>query len=406
MTIAFVLGHAFNFALFWGADRILDSGRFGLFYTAVMTIGIVMSPMMAVTLVLARRFAEVGAKAGRRQVVAMTWVMLGLCMRAAPFVVAVGALLAVMAPWYSIEAWPIALLIPITVLALVVAEILRASLQSMLLFARASALWIVNTGSQFGFSLGALFLFTKVWAGIAGIFVGATLASAAFLPWFARATRQKASEPSKVISLRLKQEIPVIISYSLFILLNNVDILLGYVLLSRADLDTYAASALLPKAIIAATFAIAQVVLPVVTDQHAGALPFRLSVIKGIAMAIVTAAAAAGLLWTVVPFVQRTALAIRGLDVRLMNILAIGAVAMSALRVVVVIEVALQRYALGFAQAGAVVLFAFLCVTSHAGPTRIAELYLMISSGFLILSGLMIAAMWTALSRAMHPPFH
>jgi O-antigen/teichoic acid export membrane protein len=405
VTIAFVIGHAFNFALFWGADRILDFGKFGLFYTAVMTIGIVMSPMMAVTLVLARRFAEVSATADRHEVVAMTWHLLALCTRAAPFVVALGALLAAVSPWLGIEAWSIVLLIPITVLALVVAEILRAALQGMLLFARASALWIVNTGSQFVFSLGALFLFMKVWTGIAGILVGAASASAAFLLWFARDTRHKASEPSGAISLHLKQEIPMIISYSLFILLNNVDILLGYVLLSRDDLDTYAASALLPKAIVAATFAIAQVVLPVVTDQRTGALPFRLSAIKGIAMTIVTATAAAGLLWAAVPFVQGTVLATRGLDLGLVNILAIGAVALSALRVIVVIEISLRRYAIGFAQAGGVVLFALLCVTSHANATQIAELYLLICSGLLILSGLTIAGTWTALSGAMRPRF-
>ena len=77
----------------------------------------------------------------------------------------------------------------------------------------------------------------------------------------------------------------MIISYSLFILLNNVDMLVGYWLLSRAELDAYAASALLPKAIITATFAVAQVVLPVVTDQRVGGRSFRLSVVKGVAIA-------------------------------------------------------------------------------------------------------------------------
>ena len=393
VTIAFLVGHAFNYALFWGADRILDSGRFGLFYTAVLTTNIVMSPMMAVTLVMARRFAEVGAIAGRDRVVAMTWHMLGLCMRAAPFVIAAGALLGAATPWLGIEAWPVVLLIPITVLAMVVAEIMRTSLQSMLLFARASALWIANTGSQFAFSLGALFLFTKVWTGIAGILVGSALAAAAFLPWFARAARQRATLSSESISLQLKQETPMIISYSLFILLNNVDMLVGYWLLSRAELDAYAASALLPKAIITATFAVAQVVLPVVTDQRVGGRSFRLSVVKGVAIATGMAAAAASLLWATIPFIQGTPVAIRGLDFELMSILAVGAVALSTVRMLVVVEVALQRYAVGFAQAGAIALFVILCVKSNAGPLRIAELYLITSAAFLLLISLAGATM-------------
>ena len=393
VTIAFLVGHAFNYALFWGADRILDSGRFGLFYTAVLTTNIVMSPMMAVTLVMARRFAEVGAIAGRDRVVAMTWHMLGLCMRAAPFVIAAGALLGAATPWLGIEAWPVVLLIPITVLAIVVAEIMRTSLQSMLLFARASALWIANTGSQFAFSLGALFLFTKVWTGIAGILVGSALAAAAFLPWFARAARQRATLSSESISLQVKQETPMIISYSLFILLNNVDMLVGYWLLSRAELDAYAASALLPKAIITATFAVAQVVLPVVTDQRVGGRSFRLSVVKGVAIATGMAAAAASLLWATIPFIQGTPVAIRGLDFELMSILAVGAVALSTVRMLVVVEVALQRYAVGFAQAGAIALFVILCVKSNAGPLRIAELYLITSAAFLLLISLAGATM-------------
>jgi hypothetical protein len=398
VTIAFLVGHIFNYALFWGADRILVSGRFGLFYTAVLIMNIAMAPMMAVTLVLARRFAEVGAIAGRDQVVAMTWHMLGRCLRAAPFVIVAGALLAAATPWLGIEGWPVVLLIPITVLAMVVAEILRASLQSMLLFARASALWVANTGCQFAFSLGALFIFANVWTGIAGILVGCTLATAAFLPWFADHARQRPTPALESISLQLKQEIPMIISYSLFILLNNIDILIGYWLLPRVELDTYAASALLPKAVITATFAIAQVVLPVITDQRIGGHSFRLSMIKGLVLATSIAAVAAGLLWTTIPFIQGTPLAIRGLNFELMSILAIGAVALSALRILVVIEVALHRYVIGFAQSGAIALFVFLCVALNVGSRGIAGLYLMINCSFLLLIAIAITVLRMASS--------
>jgi hypothetical protein len=387
VTIAFIVGHTFNYALFWGADRILPSGRFGLFYTAVLIMNITMAPMMAVTLVLTRRFAEVGVIAGPDEVVAITWRMLGVCVRATPFVIAAGVFLAAAAPWLGVESWPVVLLIPITVLALVIAEILRASLQSMLLFARASALWVVNTGCQFAFSLGALFIFTKVWTGIAGIFVGCTLAAAAFLPWFADQARQRIIRSPESRPLQIKQEMPMIISYSLFILLNNIDILVGYFLLSRAELDTYAASALLPKAIITATFAIAQVVLPVVTDQRIGGRSFRFSVLKGIAFAAGMAAAAAGVLWVTIPFIQGTPLAVRGLNFELMSILAIGAVALSTLRILVVVEGALHRYTIGIAQSGTVILFVLFCVVLKAGSLQIAELYSVISCGFLALVG-------------------
>ncbi len=388
VTIAFLTGHAFSFALFWGADRILDSGRFGLFYTAVQTIGIVMSPMMAVTLVLARQFAEIGARAGRPQVTAATWHVLGLCARAAPLVLLLAGMMSAVTPLLGIDAWEVALLIPLTVLALVILEIERASLQSMLLFSRANALWIASTGAQCVFSLAALFLFTKVWTGIAGLLAAATLTATAFLPWFAPAANKSVAQRCQPMLPPLRPEAPMIISYSLFVLFNNIDILVGYVLLARAELDTYAASALLPKAIITGTFAVAQVVLPVVTARRAGALPLRRSVIKGIAMAAGMAVAASILIWSAVPFIQRTPLAIRGLDIELMSILAIGAVTLSTLRVLVVVELATQRYAIGLAQGGAIVLFVLVCALSNATPLKIAELYVLVGGGFLLISGL------------------
>jgi O-antigen/teichoic acid export membrane protein len=401
-TTAFLCGHVFSFAIFWCADRILHSGDFGLFYASVLAVGVLMSPIVAMTLVLTQRLVEAGVNTGRGQIIEMTWRVLGRCVRIAPLVVVAGVLLAVVVPWVGIEAWQIVLLIPVTVLAMSIAEVLRVSFQSMLMFTRASALWITNIGAQLVFSIGALLLFGKVWTGIAGLFVGTTLTSIIFIPWFVRARRLEISNTSDVMPLRLKRESPLIVSYSLFILLNNIDILLGYFLLSREDLGIYAASALLPKAIITATFAIAQVVLPVVTEQRAGGLSFRLSAIKGVAMAAVMGTLAAGLLWLLMPFIQRSSLAIRGLDLKLMSILAAAAIALSIVRVLIVIEIALKQYTIAFAQTAAIALFVLLCVTAHADLAQIVKLYLIISWGLLLVAGLLLAGIGSAPWSLVH----
>lgn len=396
MTIAFLAGHAFNYGLYWGANRILDAGGFGLFYASVLAISVAMSPMLAVTLVLARRFAEIGGKLGRQQAEAMTWRVVSLCMRAVPFAAAAGILLAAAMPWFGIQGWQIALLMPVTVLVLVVVEIIRASLQGMLLFVRASALWVAGTGIECLLSLAALYLFRSVWTGIAGLLIGGILAAAVCLPRYAPSAHQRASAPEPAMALHLRREIPMIVGYSLFILLSNVDIVAAYCLLSHQELGVYAASALLPKAIITATFAVAQVVLPVISDQRAGGLSFRLSAIKGIVMVAAAAGLAAGLLWLAMPLVQRTPFAIRGLDLRVMSALIVAAVALSIVRVLVVIEVALERYALGFAQVGALVLFASFCVSGHANAPRIAALYAITSGAFLLFGAGIMVIWWLA----------
>ena len=50
VMIAFVAGHAINYALMWTANHLLDTGGFGLFYTAVLIVNVLFSPMMAVLL--------------------------------------------------------------------------------------------------------------------------------------------------------------------------------------------------------------------------------------------------------------------------------------------------------------------------------------------------------------------
>jgi O-antigen/teichoic acid export membrane protein len=394
VTVPFLVGHAFNYALLWGANHILDSGGFGLFYTAMLSINVLMSPVAAVSVVLARRFAEIGAYSGPRHVIATTRYILGLSLRATPFVLAVAVSVAAAAQWFGIEAWQVVVLIPMIVLALSALEILRASLQGILQFARASVVWVASTTTSCSCALGALLLSTKVWGALAGLFVGSVMALTACLIWFPRYDSEKKGEPLAGMKLELIQGLPMIASYSLFILLNNVDILVGYFLLSRAELDVYAASALLPKAIITATFAIAQVVLPVVTEQRAVGKPFRYSALKGLGIAAFGAGAGATFLWFGVPLLQQTPLAIRALDFDLLKVLAGASVALSILRVLVIVEVALHRYGAGFGQAGAIGLIALLCFALHPTAGGIAELYTFVVSGFLLLSCLWLSAIW------------
>jgi O-antigen/teichoic acid export membrane protein len=386
VTGPFLLGHAFNYALFWGANRILDTGSFGLFYTAMLSINVLMSPMAAVTVVLARRFAEIGAHSGSRQIVALTWRLLGMCLRVTPLVLGAAFAIAVAAKWIGIEAWQIVVLVPMTVLALIAVEILRCSMQGMLQFARATALWVTATGLSCIFAFAALFISMKVWLALAGLLVGTLIVVGVFLRKYPRNDPHRSIEALLTVELDLVRAVPMIVSYSLFILLNNIDILVGYVVLSRADLDAYAASALLPKAIVTATYAIAQVALPVIAEQRSAGARFRHSAVKALGLSAIAAIAAATFLWFAVPLAQQTVFAIRKLDFELLEILAIGSVALSMLRIIVVVEVALHRYSIGLAQAGAIGAFVLVCLTFGTHPINIAAGYAVTVGSFLLFS--------------------
>jgi hypothetical protein len=401
VLIAFVAYQAINYALLWAANHLLDSGGFGLFYTALLIINVLLSPIVAVMLVLTRRLTDAGARQGRAQVVAMTWRALAGCLRALPVVILAAILLAVAAWGLGFEAWSIALLIPLTVLAFVVIEILSASFQSMLLFGWQIAVWIGGGVAKFGFAIAALWFMPRVWTGLAGVLVGAVVASAAFIPWFARASRATPAQ-SVAPTLDLVDEWPMVVGYSVFVLLTNIDIVVGYCLLPRGELDIYAASALLPKAITMMTFAVTQVMLPVIVDQKADGLSYRRSIVKGIAMTFVLGSAGTAVLWIAAPWLQATPLAIHGLDFRLMMTLTVAAVALGAIRVLVVVEIALQRYAIGLAQGGAIAVFALACMLSGASALRIAELYAAVSWGFMMIVAIALITLRPVLSASFH----
>jgi hypothetical protein len=70
--------------------------------------------------------------------------------------------------------------------------------------------------------------------------------------------------------------------------------------------------------------------------------------------------------------------------------LAVAAVALGAIRVFVVVEIAIRRYAVGLAQGGAIVVFAALCVLWGGSAVGIAQLYVAISCAFVPISALIL----------------
>ena len=397
VLVAFAAYQAINYLMLWAANHLLGPGGFGLFYTAFLVINLLLSPILAVILVWTRRLTDVGTRLGREQVMAMTWRALTTCLRALPFVAVLAALLAVASWWLGFEGWSIALLIPLTVLAFVVIEILSASFQSMLLFGWQIAVWLAGGIARLGFVVTALWLMPQVWTGLIGILAGAVVASAAFIPWFLTPGRATPTRPA-VVASEVAHELPMVVGYSVFVLLTNADILVGYLLLPRSELDIYAASALLPKAITMMTFAVTQVLLPVIVDQRADGLRYRHSILKGFAMTLALGGAGAAVLWLAVPWVQLSPIAIHGLDFQVMMVLAGAATALGVIRVFVVVEIALQRYAFGLAQIGAVIVFALLCVISTGSALRIADLYAAVSGMFMLVVGVALVAQRHVLS--------
>jgi hypothetical protein len=224
------------------------------------------------------------------------------------------------------------------------------------------------------------------------VLVAAALACAGFLPWFAGAARQVGGARSARLRLRLGRETRLVLSYSLFVVIANIDILVGCWRLSGTAVGVYAASALLPKAIVLATLPVAQIVLPVIVERRAGGLPVRQASLTAAALVLGMAATAAIALWLALPPMQASALAIRGLDIDVARVLAVGAVGLGSARVLLVAEIALGRNRIGLIQGAVLAIFALAALLAPPAPAALAALYAGICWAFFVAATIVLAA--------------
>lgn len=378
VTLAFLFGHGLGYALMLAANYLLDGAAFGVFYTAWVAITVAMAPATAVLMVMGRVLTDAAMRLGRAAVAGLTLRLLGRCLGWG-MPLALGAGLALAGGGWGSGARPLLLLLPLVALVLIAVEILRTAFQALLLFGRSSGLWVASQAAQLALAVPALALTHRVWPGFLAVLVAASLAAAGFVPWFARAARKDPEAAPPRLPFKLAREARLVASYSLFVLINNIDILLGYGLMPRLALSAYAASALLPKAIVLATLPVAQIALPVIVERRADGQPVRETGLTALALVLVAAAGAATLLWLAVPALQSTPLAIRGLDIEVTRILALGAVGLGAARVLVVAEIALGRHAIGFVQAAMLALFALTAIAAGHSPRSLAAIYTAVS---------------------------
>lgn len=402
---AFVSGHGLSYLLLLLSTHLLDKGGFGLFYAATVAVSIGFAPCAAVIMVLVRRLAHAYAEIGPESAVALARKLVLVVLKfGLPAAVAASTLIVVVAPYLGIASGTALVFIPPMVVALVVIEIERAALHAMLRFARASLLWIIAKAAQVGLALAALAATARVWPGIAGMLAGVVVVAAWFSRDLLRKRRVATVEFGDAGWRELKAEVPFVAGYSLFVVLNNLDLLSVYWLLSRAAEDVYAASALLPKAIVIVTLPIAQVSMPVLIERRAGGEAIGFAMFKAFALVAGLAALAAAILIAGVPYVQGTSLMPHGLDMTVMTPLLVAAVALSILRLMVVVELALGRRGVALAQIVPVLVVPVATALAPRDPHSMAIVYTVCCCGYLVAALSWMVVLRVVRGRGPPPP--
>jgi hypothetical protein len=351
VSLFYIAGHAFYYFLILFANFRLAPVDFGRFYLGWAILNIIAAPGAVLTLALSGHFAEVHRNFGSAKVVSALRAALTTLL---PWLLAIAAVVEITLLFSGLvlgaDAIIMIVLLPLTALSSVLVDMVRAMFQGALQFVWFGASWLLWCISQFGFGMFFLLLTGAPWAVFLGMLAANCLALVCVLvtAWRlgARAARggSAAAAQSEFAAQSLRYILPFCSALGAFVLLNYADVFVAYLKLSGAELGVYAASAVLPRAIVTATQPVTQVILPVATHIRGQNLKTRQVLLKAIGMTFALAALGASALWLVSGEVCGTRYGVKLCNPSIMPLLASAAVAVAVTRTAIIADLLGRRY--------------------------------------------------------------
>jgi O-antigen/teichoic acid export membrane protein len=378
LTTFYVAGHGFYYLLLLIANAMLDPTGFGRLYTGWAVLNVLVAPISIIALLLSSYFAETNSSKGPAFVSRM---LTRIAAVALPWTAATVLLLEVLfylgGRLIGVDSLALILVLPLTAISFLGVEIVRASLQGTLRFVAYGASWFLWCAAQCAVGAGGLLLTRSPWGCFAGMLV-ANLLTLGGLCWAvagggaaAPAAPDVTEDSPKLAPYSLRRALAFCSAFVGFVLFNNADIFLAYLILSPADLGVYTASSVLPKAIVTATQPVVQIILPVVISIQGEGEDTSPAVRKAIFAAFALGAAAFVVLWAGSDLACGAPHGIRFCTSPLMLLLAAAAVPLSVIRTLVTADVAHGRYWLPHLPFLVLVVFAAaMTLTKVAGPAE------------------------------------
>ena len=378
LTTFYISGHGFYYLLLLIANGMLDPIGFGRLYTGWAVLNVLVAPISIMALLLSSYFAQANASNGPAFVSRM---LARVAAIALPWAAATVLLLEVLfylgGRLIGVDSLALILVLPLTAVSFLGVEILRASLQGTLRFAAYGASWFLWCVAQCAVGALGLLLTRSPWGCFAGMLV-ANLLTLGGLCWAvagggptAPAAPAATADSPELASYSLRRALAFCSAFVGFVLFNNADIFLAYLILSPADLGIYTASSVLPKAIVTATQPVVQIILPVVISIQGEGEDTSQAVMKAIFAAFALGAAAFVVLWAGSDLACGAPHGIRFCTSPLMLLLAAAAVPLSVIRTLVTADVAHGRYWLPHLPFLALAVFAAaMTLTKVSGPAE------------------------------------
>jgi O-antigen/teichoic acid export membrane protein len=350
-SIAFFLGgHLFYYLTVLIANLRLDVTAFGRFYLGWAILNVMIMPGTIIASFLSIHFATVFRHDGTKgATAALTSTARSMLPWAILIVLALQALLYFAGKAFGADSLPLIVLLPITALSFVVFDIIRAVLQGMLRFIWFGISWLACAAAQCVLAWIGLLLIDASWTIFLAMLLASAMISIAMLLAIGRfndPSPNRAPPFPTNLGARpaLRQALPFCAGLGGVVLLHNVDVMVAYLTLNSTQFGVYTAAAVLPKAIVAISQPIVQIMLPVIAHLRGEGGNMREAVFKAVGMVLVVVVSCAGALWALAGNVCGTRYGIQSCNPSLMLLLATAAIPISLIRTLTVADASLGRY--------------------------------------------------------------
>lgn len=373
-----VPGFLLNFGLAVAASVILDARHFGLFYLAMTLTVVVAAPSILLSFFYARAFAALTEQNGESVAWKEAWNFLPRYVRWSTLAAAVvTAALVVVGYASGVTSYLVVILIAVITWLTYITDAARAVLQGTQNFFRLGVFTTSWMAGRFVFGVAGLLLFGTVWAGLAGVALAGLAAAAGFYV-FMRARIGAAADAGRPASAlpSPRSMLPFGAGFGILMGACYLDVILAYVVLDREALGVYAASAVLPKALLTLTMPILQVVFPVVVVERIRERVSSMTLVKGIGITLGVAGAGAVFVVLLADILCGAPYGVRLCRIEHMTTMTFAIMPFCVLRVLVLVQLALGRDWQPMVLAPAAAIFAVFVLVGEVSPAALANSFL------------------------------
>lgn len=351
MMLSFIVFPAYvvNFLFLIVSGRILGPQAFGIFYTAMSFVSILIGPAVILNLFFARRITLSSVSHGIDGAIAEFRLFVRYVLRWGGLL-GLNILVAMMilAYFLNVESTTLVIVISISVYAIYITETTRTAFQGLRRFVALGIETLSWTIVRFILGIAGLVLVGSAWAGLLGIAIAAVII---FLASYYILVKQFSNKPlplPKRTSQENRRMLSFCFSYGLLIFITYLDNIIAYIGLDRSDLGIYSSACVVGKSIVLFTNPIVQVFFPIMVEQNNRNGIEMTAVLKTFAITVLMSGIAAGIVVLFADFIGTNILGLTEFNVSIIKAVAASAVPLCLLRILILLQLSkgLDKYAL------------------------------------------------------------